>query len=147
MSGFKNRRSAEILDSIYRNAEMAYEASGDVLKVCKNNNLYKEISIQRQHYKDVAQNMRKELSKRGESPKQVSSYSKAMARMGIAMKTVGNQSSANIAKIMLRGTTTGIIDMQHALNRSAGAESKIRDSAARLLEQEQEYCETLKRYL
>ncbi len=147
MSSFKNRQSKEILSSIYRNAEMAYEASEDVLKHCKNNGLFREISTQKQHYKDVAQNIRRELAKRGEAPRQVSPYSKAMAKMGIAIKTAGNQSSANIARIMLRGTTAGIIDMQHAVNRSHGAEGKIREDAIQLLEREQEYCETLKRYL
>ena len=31
MSNFRNRQSAEILGSVYKNAEMAYEASGEVL--------------------------------------------------------------------------------------------------------------------
>lgn len=41
----------------------------------------------------------------------------------------------------------GIIDMQHAVNRSHAAESRIRESAERLLDREQDFCESLKRYL
>lgn len=147
MSDFRNRQSAEILTSVYRNAEMAAEASEDVLKRCKNNSLFREISVQKQHYSDVADNVRRELAKRGAAPKEVSPYSKAMAKMGIALRTAGNQSSANIARIMLQGTTMGIIDMQHAVNRSHGAEGKIREDAQQLLKREQQYCETLKKYL
>ena len=72
---------------------------------------------------------------------------KAMAKMGIAMKTMTGQSSARLAKIMIRGTTMGIIDMQHAVNRSRGAEERIKDDAQDLLRREQEYCDNLKNFL
>ena len=147
MANFKNRQSAEILNSVYRNAQMAYEASADVLKHCKNNALYHEISAQNARYKNVAGQARAEIARRGEAAREANPYTKTMAKMGIAMKTAKNQSSANLARIMLQGTTMGIIDMQHAVNRSHAAESRIRESAERLLEREQDFCESLKRYL
>lgn len=146
-SNFKNRQSAEILNSVYRNADMAYEASGDVLKVCRNTHLYNEIAKQRERYKNITDEAATELSRRGVAPKQNSAYVRAMTKMGIAMKTMNNQSGSRIASLMIRGTTMGIIDMQHALNRSGGAEQQIRDDAQSLLRREQEYCESLKRYL
>lgn len=147
MANFKNRQSAEVLNSVYRNAQMAFEASEDVLKRCKNNALRGEITAQQRHYKNAAANARRELAKRGEAARGASPYTKTMAKMGIAMKTAANQSSANIAGIMLRGTTMGIIDMQHAVNRAHAAESGIRESAERLLERERQFCEDLRRYL
>lgn len=147
MANFKNRQSAEILGSVYRNAQMAYEAGSDVLKRCKNNALKRELSAQVTRYRNVAGQARQELARRGEPARQVAPYAKTMAKMGIAMKTAKNQSTANLARIMLRGTTMGIIDMQHAVNRSHAAEGRIRESAERLLEREQQFCESLKRYL
>ena len=49
MSNFRNRQSAEILGSVYKNAEMAYEASGEVLKHCANRKLAGEISVSYTH--------------------------------------------------------------------------------------------------
>ena len=147
MPNFKNRQSAEILNAVYRNAEMAYEASNDVLKVCKNNDLFREIQQEQTRYKNVAKNAKSELLKRGASPEQVSPFGKAMSKMGIAMKTMNHQSGSNIAKIMFNGTSMGIIDIQHAVNRSHGAEQQIRESAERLLERERDYCENLRKYL
>ncbi|MDE7361998.1 MAG: hypothetical protein K2N38_08710 [Oscillospiraceae bacterium] len=147
MANFKNKQSAEILESVYRNAQMAYEAGSDVLKRCKNNVLRQELSAQVSRYKNVAGKARQELARRGEPARQVPPYAKTMAKMGIAMKTAKNQSTANLARIMMRGTTMGIIDMQHAVNRSHAAESRIRESAERLLDREQDFCESLKRYL
>lgn len=147
MSDFKNRQSAEILNSVYQNAQMAYESSGDVLKHCRNTHLYNEIAAQRERYKNIAAEAGNELSRRGETPKSAPFYTKAMAKMGIAMNTLTNQSSNRIATLMIRGTTAGIIDMQHAVNRSRAAEQKIRSDAEELLRREQDYCNSLKRYL
>lgn len=147
MSNIKNRQSAEILKSVYRNSQMAYEASADVLKHCKNNLLFREINREKERYKNVSEQAKTELLKRNEIPEEVAPFGKMMSKMGIAMKTASDQSSQNIAKIMLQGTTMGIIDMQHAVNRSHNADEKIRNGAERLLMREQEYCDHLKKYL
>lgn len=147
MSSFRNDQSAEILGSVYRNAEMAYEASGDVLKRCPNRKLASEITAQRERYREVAAQTRSELVRRGAVPKDYPPYAKMMSRMGIAVHTVSNRSSSNIASLMIRGTTMGIIDMQHAVNRSHQAEGKIRADAQQLLRREQDFCEHLKDYL
>ncbi len=147
MSSFRNDQSAEILGSVYRNAEMAYEASGDVLKRCPNRKLASEITAQRERYREVAAQTRSELVRRGAVPKDYPPYAKMMSRMGIAVHTVSNRSSSNIASLMIRGTTMGIIDMQHAVNRSHQAEGKIRADAQQLLRREQDFCDHLKDYV
>ncbi len=147
MSSFKNRQSAEILGSVYRNAEMAYEASGDVLKRCPNRSLAGEISAQRDRYRDVAAQARTEIVRRGGVPRPYPAYAKIMSKMGIAMKTANSRSSKTIASLMIRGTTMGIIDMQHSVNSSHGAESRVRTDAEKLLEREQDFCDHLKGYL
>ena len=91
MSNFRNRQSAEILGSVYKNAEMAYEASGEVLKHCANRKLAGEISAQRDRYRDVAAQARTEIVRRGGVPREYSGYAKMMSRMGIAMKTANNR--------------------------------------------------------
>lgn len=147
MSSFKNRQSADILGSVYRNAEMAYDASGDVLKHCPNRSLAGEISAQRDRYRDIAAQTRTELVRRGGVPKPYPAYAKMMSKMGIAMKTANSRSNKTIATLMIKGTTLGIIDMQHSVNCSKGAESRVRDDAEKLLEREQDFCEHLKSYL
>ena len=143
----RERQNAEILQAVYRNSQMAYEASSDVLKHCKNDMLFREINREKERYKNVAEQAKNELMKRNEAAEEVAPFGKLMSKMGIAMKTAANQSGYNIAKIMVRGTTMGIIDMQHAVNRSHNADPRIKESAERLLEREQEYCESLKKYL
>ncbi len=146
-TNFKSKQSADILNCVYRNAQMAYESSADVLKHCKDNRLTREIVAENRRYRSVAARAKQELTRRGVHAEQVSPYAKTMAKMGIAVKTTRNPRSANIARIMFRGTTAGIIDMQHTINRSHNADPAIRESAERLLAREQEFCDNLKRYL
>lgn len=147
MSDYKNRQSADILGSVYRNAEMAYDSSGEVLKRCPNKRLAGEISAQRDRYREVAAQTRTEIVRRGGVPHPYPVYTKMMSRMGIAMKTANNRSSKNIASLMIRGTTMGIIDMQHSVNCSKNAENRIRNDAQELLRREQDFCDHLKSYL
>lgn len=147
MSEYRNEQSAEILGSVYRNAEMAYEASGDVLRRCPNRKLAGEINAQRERYREVAAQTRSEIVRRGGVPKDYPGYAKMMSKMGIAMRTMNDRSSKNIASLMIRGTTMGIIDMQHSVNRSHQAEGKIRSDARQLLQREQDFCDHLKGYL
>lgn len=147
MNDFKNRQSAEILKSVYKNADMAYESSGDVLKHCVDQKLRSEIRSERERYRSVANQARTELVRRGSVPRTFPTAAKMMAKMGISMKTMRDSSSQNLAEMMLRGTTMGIIDMQHALNRSSKAEERIRNDAQQLLKREQQFCDNLKKYL
>ncbi len=147
MNDLKNRQNNEILESVFKNASMAYEASGDVLKNCGNTRLYNEISKERERYRHIAEETRREMVSRGGIPREYGTYAKAMSKMGIAMRTFNDKGSRNIAKLMIRGTTMGIIDMQHAVNRSYEADETIRSDAQSLLDREQQYCNRLKRYL
>lgn len=147
MSSFSNEQSAEILGSVFRNADMACDAAGEVLRRCPNRRLAGEISAQRDRYREVAAQARSEIVRRGGVPKPYPAYTKMMSKMGIAMKTANDRSSRRIASLMIRGTTMGIIDMQHAVNRSHAAENQIRSDAQALLRREQDFCDHLKGYL
>ncbi len=147
MNDFRNRQSSEILKSVYKNADMAYEASGDVLKYCQNKQLREEITSERERYRSVASQARAELVRRGSMPKPYPVYTRMMSKMGIGMKAIQDPSSHGLAELMVRGTTMGIIDMTHTLNSSSKAEERIRNDAAALLKREQQFCDNLKKYL
>ncbi len=147
MNDFRNRQSSEILKSVYKNADMAYEASGDVLKYCRNTRLRDEIAAERERYRSVASQARAELVRRGSVPKSYTAYTRLMTKMGIGMKALQDPGSRGLAELMVRGTTMGIIDMTHALNSSGKAEERIRNDAAALLKREQQFCDNMKKYL
>lgn len=146
-ANFKDKQTAEILESVYRNARLAYKATFAVLRRCQNNDLYGELAKEQDRYKLVASRARRELSKLGAAAYEASPRVRTMVKTGIAMKTAANNDTGHLAEIMYKGTNNGIIDMQRTLNRSRSAEGNIRASAEKLLEREQEFCENLRRFL
>lgn len=144
---YKDKQTSMILESVYRNARLAYDATADVLSRCRNNELYGELSREQDRYKSVAFNARQELSRMGKAAHEASPYVRAMVRTGIAVKTASKNDTSHLAEIMFRGTATGIVDMQRTLNRSRMADGNVRESAEKLLKREQQFCDDLKRYL
>lgn len=146
-ANFKDRQTAEILESVYRNARLAYKATVEVLRRCRNNELYSELAREQDRYKLVARRARRELAKLDTAAYEAPIHVRSMVKTGIAMKTAANSDTGSLAEIMYKGTNNGIIDMQRTLNRSRSAEGNIRASAERLLEREQEFCDNLRRFL
>lgn len=144
---FKEKQTSKILESVYRNAQLSYNATFAVLRHCKNNELYGELSKEQDRYKQVASRARRELAKRGNAAYEASPYVRTMVKTGIAMKTAANNDTGHLAEIMYRGTNMGIVDMQRTLNQSRAADGNVRESAQKLLEREQQFCENLRRYL
>ncbi|MDE6728171.1 MAG: hypothetical protein K2J80_09580 [Oscillospiraceae bacterium] len=146
-TNLNDEQTADILESVYRNARLAYKATFDVQKRCQNNELYEELAKEQNRYKQVASRARHELSKLGEAAYEASPHIRTMVKTGIAMKTAVNSDTGSLAEIMYKGTNMGIVDMQRTLNRSRSADGNIRASAEKLLEREQEFCENLRRFL
>lgn len=144
---FKDKQTAEILESVYRNARLAYKSTFAVLSRCQNNELYGELAREQDRYKIVASRARRELAKLGAAAYEAPPHIRMMIKTGIAAKTAACSDTGHLAEIMYKGTNNGIIDMQRTLNRSRAAEGNIRASAEKLLEREQEFCENLRRFL
>ncbi len=146
-ANFKDKQTIKILESVYRNAMLAHNATVCVLRCCRNNDLYGELAGEQDRYKQVALRARRELSKMGAAAHQVPACIRAMVSAGIAAKTAANHDTGALAELMYKGTNNGVIDMQRTLNRSRAADRLVRESAEKLLERELLFCEDLRRFL
>lgn len=146
-ANFKERQTTDILESVYRNARLAYKSTIEILSRCQNNELYGELAREQERYKTVAAHARRELARLGTAAHEAPVHVRTMIKTGIAMKTAHNRDTSCLAEIMYKGTSNGVIDMQRTLNRSRRAEKNIRASAEKLLAREREFCESLGRFL
>lgn len=146
-ANFKDKQTIKILESVYRNSLLAHNATESVLRCCRNNEFYGELAREQDRYKQIALRARRELSKRGAAAYQASPCVRAMISAGIAAKTAANRDTSALAEIMYKGTNNGVIDMQRTLNRARAADGSVRESAQKLLEREQLFCENLRRFL
>ncbi len=136
-----------ILNSIYKNCKMASECIDGITEKCSNEGLKGYIQKQRIHYDNSIEKVTERIRELGGEPIEPPKMDKMMAEMGINMKTAMDSSCGNIAKIMYKGTTMGIVDMTETINKAKNAEEKTVSQAKELLSAEERYADGLKEFL
>lgn len=139
--------SEKKLNAIYKNVTMSSSAV-DALLPYANGDLLNELKREKSTYLRFAN----EIERLGDSLeielKPISKMSTSMADMGIKMKMTADDSNGNIAKIMLLGSTNGIIDIYIELHHNyGGVHEKIKSMLLDVLQYEEEKTNLMKKYL
>ncbi len=142
-----DKNDAEILNTIYKNSRMAYDSTKQVSAKCRDDELNNYLRRQMRHYADNCRSAADELQREGMKVEKVPAMQRAMAQMGIFMKTMRDHSSSNIAELMYDGTNMGIINIARSVNRSHSAAERTVQRAETLLSQEEKYADGLRKFL
>ena len=87
------------------------------------------------------------LSEVGFTKEEVSPMASLMTMMDAKMKTLMDNSTSNIAKMMMTGNNKGIIEIQEQINKYEGKNKKALKLAIQLLNIEKRNLNNLKKYL
>ncbi len=142
-----HKHDIDILNCIYKNSRMASECIKQVSEKCDNEELREYIDRQQAHYEETCKELKSEIEKGGGKVEPVPAMESAMAKMGIGMKTMMNDSRNNLAKLMYNGTNMGIIDIAETVNHCHSAGEKTLNKAEQLLSYEEKYADGLKKFL
>lgn len=141
------KHDIDILNSIYKNSRMAHDCTKLVCSRCKNTHLSDYLLRQQKHYARNCMTARDKIEAAGKRTEKIPKMEKAMAEMGIYMKTAADKTASNIAEIMYNGTNMGIVDISRTLNHSANAAESTKRLAEELLKEEVKYADGLKKFL
>ena len=142
-----DKNDAEILNTIYKNSRMAYDSTKQVAGKCKDTELKGYLERQMRHYAETCRSAASELNTGHARVEKPSAMARAMAHIGISMKTMRDRSSSNIAELMYDGTNMGIIDIARTVNRSHNASDRTIQRAETLLSAEEKYADGLRKFL
>ena len=142
-----HRNDADILNTIYQNSRMAYDCTDQVIGKCRNSGLTDYLERQKKHYASNCTEARKRLEDADMRVSPVPPMQRAMAHMGIFMKTAINKKSGHIAELMYDGTNMGIINIARSVNRSSHASPDTVHLAENLLSDEEKYADGLRKFL
>lgn len=137
----------KILTAILQNAEMGTTAIRSIFPQVRDPALKNELRRQLSEYSRRSNTVNRQMHNLRISGKSITPMAKVMTVAGIKMKTVADNSTENIAKMLVQGTNMGIIDLNHALNSAADASTQLTGQARELLAKEQHYLDRLKAYL
>ncbi len=140
-------KDAEFLNYIYQNAKMGVIGIDNIKDKIFDDELKNVIASQKKEYQKIADDASSILNELGLTEKDVSKMAKVSTYVMANLEMLKDDSSSNIAKLMIEGSNKGIIEINKNLNSYNNMNSKIIKLAKKLLATEQHNIDELKIYL
>ena len=137
----------QLLNHIYQTAEMGREGIQSVLKYADEPRLVSALTSQLDEYQRLQNDAGALLQSRGEPPKGLGPVAKASSEVMSTMKAMTDRSPANIAEMMIQGSTMGVTKSLRTIRDSGVKDGEVRRLADKLLKTEQANIEEMKQFL
>ncbi len=125
-------QTEELLREIYKNAELAKEILGKLIKLCKDASFRNVLADQFAEYHSVIMEAGERLTVMGVSPKGVCSAARRPIYAGVCFNARIDNTPSHLAEMLIQGGTLGLVDAARAINGSEGAEKSAIALAERL---------------
>lgn len=108
------KENYELMECIYKDAEMSVYTLSCLTEDLKNkdNKIKKLLEDILKEYKEWEKKSAKYLKKGNKEPLNNSIMTKMMANMGIKKEVISDNSDSSIAKMLIKGVSTGSVDME-----------------------------------
>lgn len=139
--------NAELLNFIYQNAEMGVNTMKQILDRVEEGPMKDHLRSQLTGYEDFQQQARKMLNANGYDEKGISAFERIKTYLMINMQTITDISESHIAKMLIIGSTMGIVEATQDTRKYKDAEKDILKLVEKLLDFEEENVKELKKIL
>lgn len=140
-------KDVEFLNYIYQNSKMGIVGIDNIKSKIFDENLKNIIASQKKEYETICDEAIILLNKLKMGEKDVSNMAKIMTYFMANLELLKDDSTSNIAKLMIEGSNKGIIEINKKLNSYNNMNPKIVKLAKKLLATEQHNIDELKIYL
>ena len=147
--GNRDMKSQEltIYREIQRNTEMAMTAIDTISDKIYDDQLAMQISRQSMKYSEIHNAAVEQILQAKAQPYHTSHMSDFMLKTGIHYNTLVNTSTGHIAELMIKGSNSGILEMNKVLNHNEEAGERPVTLAKKLIEFEEKNIQRLIKYL
>ena len=143
----ENKRTAEFLNKVYQNAQMASDSITTVSQKVQDKNLLSDLQTQHQQYTAISSKATTELANTNELPTDSNIMQQAMTWGGIQLNTAFDKTPDHIAEMMIQGSTMGIIDMSRTIKQYNDIPQNIKALGYELITIEENNVQRMKNYL
>ncbi len=109
--------------------------------------LRQELCKQLEFYQSRKEEIRSQMQQAHVQPVQQSDMAKFWANANIQLHCLGGASANEIAKLMLKGTNTGVVQLTEVLHNSPDISDQLKRQGKAFVRHEEAYMERLKAYL
>lgn len=139
---------SEILAEIYRNAQLALTSISDIMPEVEDGGIREEIMREHEEYEKICSKAAKLALKYDVDLKEPNPIKKAMMWSAIKMGAANDNSSQNIAQMMIRGTVNGITSLKTSLTDGGDKlDPEVKKLLNELITVEEGFEKKLKRFL
>lgn len=140
------KKSEEVLAEIYRNSQLALQSISNILPETEDTDLREELLKEHEEYEKIGGKAAILAKDRDIELKNPNPMKKAMMWSSIKMSTLGDNSRAHIAEMMVQGTVMGITALKNSLSSMSKdyADEEIKQLAEELLQSEEKFEKTWK---
>ena len=144
----EKKKDSEIVAEIYRNAQLALESISDIMPAVEDSDIREEIMHQHEEYEKICSKAAALALKQNYDVKEPSPIKKAMMWSAIKMGTANDNSSQNIAQMMIRGTVNGITSLKTSLtDGEKDMDTEVKKLLKELINMEEGFEKNLKKFL
>ena len=144
----EKKTDSEVVAEIYRNAQLALESISDIMPAVQDGGIREEIMHQHEEYEKICSKAAALALKYNYDVKEPSPIKKAMMWSAIKMGTANDNSSQNIAQMMIRGTVNGITSLKTSLTDSGKElDPEVKKLLNELINMEEGFEKNLKKFL
>ncbi|MDE5721169.1 MAG: hypothetical protein K2I30_00295 [Clostridia bacterium] len=144
----QKKSDSEILAEIYRNAQLAITSISDIMPEVEEGGIREEIMREHEEYEKICSKAAKLALKYDVDLKEPSPIKKAMMWSAIKMGAASDNSSQNIAQMMIRGTVNGITSLKTSLTDGGDKlDPEVKKLLNELISVEEGFEKKLKRFL
>lgn len=141
------QQEKSVLNSFYKNASVGADATVSVLSKVAHPELREELCKQLQYYRRQKQSLREQMQEQFVQPQEQGAMAKFCSNLSIQMHCFGDTNSGEIAKLMLKGTNMGVIQLTQTLHQNPNIPDKLKRQGKEIVRREEAYMERLKTYL
>jgi len=138
-----DQETVTLLNEVVKNTEMGKDTVSQLMDVTEDEKLLCHLRKQLSTYEDVSRRAHAMLAVEGEDAKGAGPMAKMGAKMGVAMRTMTDTSTRQIASMLREGATVGVTDLTVALKDNPDANPGAIALAERLQNAENEYASQL----
>lgn len=144
----QKKNDSEILAEIYRNAQIALTSISDIMPEVEDGGIREEIMREHEEYEKVCSEAAHLALKYDVELKEPNPVKKAMIWSAIKMGAANDNSSQNIAQMLIRGTVNGITSLKTTMTDGGkNIDPEVKKLLSSLISLEEGFEKKLKKFL
>ncbi len=143
----KENKNITVLNVIYKTSQMGVIGINDIIDKTKQEELRVNLNKQREEYQQIMKSAEELFIEFGTEEKELGNFVKANSKMMSEAKMMTHNSDNMIAKMMMEGTSKGIIKLNKAKNENPDMDKDVKKLSEKLIKIMEHNYEELKIYL